>query len=192
MKKENLILIVYLFSFCNLCHGQNPKTKYYYVTKKGHCFCDTLSYSTNIQGFLSEINFVDLNGKSVKMEGKENVPNVLTFYLNGITTDKIYTIPDKPSKYTKYIERVVDGKLRVYLRLQEFDAIDGSAMGLYKFYLKMPDETFYQINDKGNMNKYIKPYLLKCTEFANSFKGDFSMQREPFMETIRLYNSLCQ
>lgn len=74
------------------------------------------------------------------------------------------------------------------------------ATGIYRFFIKMPDGTFYKVNKKKNIEKYIEPYLLKCEEFKKQFKG-FHFNRavnatldeneKHFIEQIELYNSLC-
>jgi len=39
--------------------------------------------------------------------------------------------------------------------------------GIYKFFIKLPNGTFYKINSKKNMKKYIIPYLQECAEFTS-------------------------
>ena len=90
---------------------------------------------------------------------------------------------------------MVDGKLIVYAEHPgrvEYIGGGSGPYGSYRFIIKMPDGNYYKINDKGNMNDIIKPYLLKCAEFKNKYKGNFSTDEEPFKETAALYNQLCQ
>ena len=65
------------------------------------------------------------------------------------------------------------------------------ALGVYRFFLKMPDGTYYKINSKKNRNKYIIPYLNKCEAFKKEHDGNFSPGEPQFNATIRLYNKLC-
>jgi hypothetical protein len=61
-----------------------------------------------------------------------------------------------------------------------------------KFFIKMPNGIFYDINDSGDRNKCIIPYLKECDAFTSSYKGDYSKDYDSFIETIKLYNSVCK
>ena len=140
------------------------------------------------------------------MEGRKNVPDVLTFYnhIYDYTYDKIPLNPSKPNGYIRYVKRAIDGKLKTYSNLKSRNnAPDrytpggpfgdwnfGGPAGAYHFNIKMPDGTFYDINNK-NIKKYIKPFLLKCEEFKNQYNGDFRKNEDRFNEMIELCNSLC-
>ena len=182
----------------------------YFVVRKDTTFCTGLNYTTTIQGYLKTLNYKTLDGEEVSLEGRKNVPDVLTFYISSKNPDEAYFVDktplkaNKPDGYIRYTERAVDGKLKVYLAQQGYNSTvthtpcsphgdwsTGGPTGIYRFYLKMPNKTYYKINNAGNMKKYIKPYLLRCKEFKSQYKGDFSTREEPFMEMIRLYNSLC-
>lgn len=182
------------------CTAQN-----YFVVGKDTTFCAELFYLTNAQGALNSIKYTDTDGKTVELKGKNDVPDVTTFCKEGICWDKIPLKAEKPGGYTRYTMRIVDGKLKVYLAQQEQSSNyhytpgaaagdwsdTGGPVGLYRFFIKMPDGNYYKINSKKNMKVIIKPYLLKCDEFADEYKGDFSSLEGPFMEMIMLYNSLC-
>lgn len=204
MKKLALVIVTIFTSF-------NIYAQDYFVVGKDTTFCKDLKYTTTVQGYLKTIKYTDLKEKEVLIDDKKNMPDVITFYSDKKFIDKTPLKADKPDGYIRYTERSVDGKLKIYLAQQGYK--EGSGMhytgaakftnsnsdwntsgptGIYRFYLKMPDGTYYKINDKGNIEKYIKPYLLKCAEFKNQYKGDYSTKEEPFMAMIKLYNSLCK
>ena len=185
--------------------AQQKSEQSYFVTGKDTTFCKTLKFGTNLQGYLNKLQYTDMNGKNIELKGKKEVPDVITFFVKGIIIDKTPLKADKPDGYIRYTERVVDGKLKVYLAQQGYNSsrtyTPGSPfgdfstrgpVGIYRFYIKMPDGTYYQINDKGNMRDHIKPFLLSCTDFKNEYKGDFSTCEEAFMEMIKLFNSKCE
>lgn len=201
MKTLISTLFVVITVMCHLtCTAQK-----YFVVGKDTTFCTKLSYLTTSQGALNQIKYTDSDGKSVEIKGKSNVPDVTTFCINGVCSDKIPLKANKPNSYKRYTERIVDGKLKVYLAQQGHSSNyhytpgaaagdwsdTGGPVGIYRFFIKMPDGTYYKINSKKNMNKYIKPYLLKCSEFKSEYSGDFSTEELPFMQMIQLYNSLC-
>lgn len=194
MKKLTLVIVTILISF-------NIYSQDYFVVGKDTTFCRNLKYTTTFQGYLKTVQYTDLKGKDVLIDDKKNMPDIITFYTKNIFIDKTPLKANKPDSYIRYTQRAVDGKLKVYIGEQGSmnvgiggGAAGGSqvASGIYRFYLKMPDGTYYQINNAGNIKKYIKPYLLKCAEFKNQYKGDYSTKEEPFMAMIKLYNSLCK
>lgn len=184
----------------------------FFIVQNDTTFCKDLNYTTTAQGYLNSIQYTDQRGKKISMIGRENVPDVATFYIKGRLIDKTPLKANVPDGYIRYTVRAVDGKLRVYfvepgyssgtgIRYQGVENFTNpnsywntsGHTGLYRFYLRMPEGIFYKINSKNNMDKYIKPYLLACTEFQSKYRGDFSTAKEkPFMEMIELYNSLCQ
>ncbi len=223
MKTKQLLMVSLIMLLCCGGYAQSEKTKYYFVTTKDTVFCKSLSYGTNMQGYLNMLDYVDLAGTKTVLKGKKDVPEVMTIHLDTVTFDKIPQKPDKPDSYITYCRRVVDGKLKVYLQQQgsrttthtEYSSaplgyarnssVSSPAPGIvensvaregpsgsYRFFLKMPNGTYYRINDKDNIKNFIKPYLLKCKEFENTYKGDFGTKETPFMEMITLYNSLCK
>jgi hypothetical protein len=211
METNKLIIIFSILLCCGIANAQTDTTrKYYFVTKKDTTFCKKLQYSTTAQGYLNKLEYNDMNGKEIVLKGQKNVPDVLTFNIDTIILDKVPLKADKPESYIRYTQRVVDGKLKVYLAQQGYyegvkysdsdspyadqnGYVDtGGPAGIYRFYLKMPDGTYYKINSKKNMKNYIKPFLQKCSEFVNEYTGDYSTKEEPFMEMIKLYNSLCK
>ncbi|MFL5731220.1 MAG: hypothetical protein ACJ75J_17155 [Cytophagaceae bacterium] len=207
MKSIYFLIFSFVMLSCHIGNAQTEKGEFYFVTSKDTTYCQELSYGTTGQGYLDKLEYTDLSGKKVLLKGRKNVPDVLTFYMKGEIIDKTPLKANAPDGYIRYTDRVVDGKLKVYLAQQGYNNTimynpatppgmspfsTGGPSGLYRFYIKMPDGTYYKINNAGNMKKYIKPYLLQCSAFKNQYKGDFSTHEEPFMEMIRLYNSVCK
>lgn len=193
MNKYILTLCLALTGFS--AFAQEAKGKNYFIVKgRDTTHCQQLKYRTNAQGYLSGLEYTDEDGREVKIDGKRNVPDVETICVNNVIYDKIPLKANKPKSYIRYTERVVDGKLRVYLAQQRYvESETGThAYGLYRFFIKMPDGTYYKINSNGNMKKHIKPYLLSCPEFKEGYKGSFSSAEEDFIKMINYYNSLCK
>lgn len=188
MKMKKMIIGVLLIITCI-----NVYAKDYFIVKDDTTFCNNLQYTTTAQGYLKSISYDDLNGNSVSLNGRKNVPDVLTFFIKGIYFDKTPLKANKPNGYIRYTARVVNGKLIVYSQSPgTIDLGKGDVpSGTYRFFIKMPDGTFYKINNRKNMEKYIKPYLLQCEEFKNQYKGNFSRSEYLFKPMIELYNSLC-
>jgi hypothetical protein len=169
----------------------NVQAQDYFIVGDEITECTDLRFLTTIQGFLKKISYIDNSGKLIEIEGRKNVPDVSTFYQDSVFYDKTPVKANKPNSYIRYTERAVDGKLKIYLDASSA-TMSGDQYNSYRFLIKMPNGVFYKINSKGNMKKEIKPYLLQCEEFKMQYKEDFSTLEEPFMEMIRLYNSLCQ
>ncbi len=171
-------------------NAQSDKMKYYFVTKKDTVFCKKLRYDVTPAAHINEIDYTDMQGKQIVLKDKKNMPEVLTFHTDKETEDKIPIKPNQPKSYQRYTSRVVDGKLKVYLGTR--GVLNGSTTGMYRFFIKMPDGKFYKINSGRNMKKVIKPYLIKCKEFNDKYKGNFKRDESSFMDMIGLYNSLCK
>ena len=102
---------------------------------------------------------------------------------------------NKPNGYVRFTERLVDGKLKIYLGEQgSMRGADNRfhATGTYRFFLKMPDGTYYKINNSGNLKKIIIPYLQQCDQFKSQYKGQYSSDEKPFVDMIKFYNSICK
>ncbi|MFD2914957.1 hypothetical protein [Psychroserpens luteus] len=215
MNLQKLLFASALLISSAICYGQD-----YFVVEKDTTFCSNLEFGTTGQGYLKSLRYTDKNGKAIVIEGRKVVPNVITFYRQEVTIDKIPQKADKPKSYVRYTERLIDGTLKIYERYPtgmgahsyrtnapnpltmnnstmsrnqngSMQTSSGRA-GIYKFFLKLPDGTYYKINSKKNMKKYIVPYLKECEAFANQYKGDYSNDRDLFIEMIELYNSVCK
>jgi hypothetical protein len=193
MKLKHSITFLTLIAAGIVLQGFQKKPKIYFVTGTDTTWCKTLNYVTNKQGVLTTLEYMDIKGKTNVIEGKDHCPDVATFYVNGLIYDKIPLKPDDKKNY-RYTERVVDGKLRVYLaqKGQSDNPHSGTnPAGFYLFYIRMPDGKYYNIMDKGHMDKNIKPYMLECAAFKKEYKGGFSDKQEAFIDAAKLYNSLC-
>ena len=216
MNLQKLLFASALFISSAICYGQD-----YFVVEKDTTFCSNLEYGTTAQGYLKSVRYTDKNGKAIVIEGRKVVPNVITFYRQEVTIDKIPQKADKPKSYVRYTERTLDGTLKVYVRYpggnlgtstihsnapnpltMNNSTVSGRASGstqtmsgpggVFTFFLKLPDGTYYKINKKKNMKKYIIPYLQECSEFTSQYKGDYSNEKDLFIEMIELYNSVCK
>lgn len=201
----------------------NSYSQDYYIIDKDTTFCENLKYTTTAQGYLKQISY-SIKGKETLIKGRKNVPDIITFHTDSTTVDKIPLKADKPKgKYIRYTPRVVDGKLKVYkskrkIVTSSYDTgfkfqntryitthnTEGHA-GIYRFFIKFPDGTYYKIDKKKNRKKFIEPYLLKCQKFKEAYTGDFVFKEKPnlkaeepfkeredsFKKIIELYNSLC-
>lgn len=167
------------------------QTVQYFITSDNDTtYCTEIDVGFNVQWFLDELSYTTVDGEHLEFKGKKNVPDVISFYIDSVALDRTPLKPDD-DKYVRWDYRAVDGKLIVYNPGQSVNR-DMDPSGIYRFYLKMPDGTFYKINSQSNMKKYIIPYLEECTEFKQQYKGDYSTDEEPFIEMIELYNSLCE
>ncbi len=218
MNKFLLFTIIFSLSI-------NSFSQDYFIIKNDTTFCNKLKYTTSSQGYLKKLEFINLSGIETTLKGKKNVSDVSTIYLKGNTFDKIPLKASKPKSYVRFTKRVVDGKLKVYLMRQKTITTirptsstkiapnttlvthygpEKGAAGNYRFFIKLPNGTFYKVNKKKNIEKYIEPYLLKCEEFKKQFKGfhfdrakfaakgsSLDENEQHFIEQIELYNSLC-
>ncbi|MEY8848567.1 hypothetical protein AB9K26_07115 [Psychroserpens sp. XS_ASV72] len=214
MNLKKTILLINLTIYSLICYSQD-----YFIVANDTTFCTNLEYGTTGQGYLKSVRYTDANGNNIVIKGRKEVPDVLTFYRQGVFIDKVPQKANKPDSYIRYTERTVDGKLKVYsdnpinigrssyrsnapnpltmnnstVSRPQNGSIQTTSgrVGVYRFFLKLPNGTFYKINSKKNMKKHIIPYLKKCNAFNNQYNGDFSTDEQPFMEMIDLYNSIC-
>jgi hypothetical protein len=195
--KNKFALTTSLALLCFIAFAQQEKGRNYFIIKgKDTTHCQELKYKTTAQGYLSGLEYTDDEGKKVKIDGRKKVPDVETICVNNVIYDKVPLKASKPDSYIRYTERVVDGKVKVYLDLPEYNynyaSESGGPVGKYRFFVKLPDGTYYKINSRSNMKKYIEPYLKKCDEFRDGYKGPFSSNEEEFKKMIKYYNSVCK
>ena len=162
----------------------------YFITQtKDTVFCSDLKYGTSTWGELNYLSYKALDGSDVVYKSKKSAPLVLTLCIDGKIIDRIPLRPNS-KKEIRYAERTVDGPLKVYLIHQD-NSNSKEATVMYIFYLRMPDNSYYKINDKKNMEGTIVPYLKQCEAFVLSYKGDYSNKEADFIEMIKLYNRSC-
>jgi len=197
MKLKLLSSFVFVLAIHNFIEAKDSTSNNYFIEGKDTTFCKSLAYTTTGQGYLKSISYEDMDGKKVELKSKKELPEVETFCIEGTFFDKTPLKADKPDGYIRYTERVVDGKLKLYLGEQgSFTSTNVAtgksttgAVGSYRFFIKMPDGKYYQVNK--DMKKVIRPYLEKCAEFKKQYKGDYGTGEQEFKETVTLYNSLC-
>ncbi len=158
----------------------------FFVVGSDTTFCNNLKYSQFGVREIIEIAYTDFQGNKVELTRKD-VPDVLSFHIDGVFFDKNPFMPDQGGNNYRYDKREVDGKLKVYLSqniwfdtLMVYSAVlkkdvpvvrEHGLTGQYRFFLKMPDGKYYKANSKKDCNEYIQPFLSQCPEFANAFKG---------------------
>jgi hypothetical protein len=180
-----------LFLSVTILSAQSKKSPAYFVTSTHDTtFCKYISYEVTIQGSLHKLEYTDLNDKSIVVKGIANLRDVVTIFRNNSFIDKVPQKPKRPKGYVNFKKREVNGTLIVYLTQQ--GRTSAGPAGTYDFFIKMPDGTFYKINSQKNMENHIKPFLLECKAFASHYNGDFRTEEKPFMDMIKLYNSLCK
>ena len=167
---------------------------YFILDNKDTTYCLKLWFGTNPQGYLNHLKYTKLDGSTIEIEKKQNVPNVTTFYQQGHSIDKTPLKANKTDSYVRYTERAVNGKLIVYHSTggTSTSGAGSQEYGSIRFIIKMPDGKYYNVKDQGDMKSYIKPFLLECPEFKKEYKGEFKTKKEPFIQMIKLYNSLCE
>lgn len=183
------LITIILFQINSQLFSQKSDSDYFITQLKDTVFCSDLKFGTNTYGHINFLSYIQPDGSPIKYQSKKTVPVIPTLYIDGETLDRI---PLKPkSKHDViYLKRTVDGPLKVYLQHQN-QSYTSAGTVMYIFYLKMPDGTFYKINDKLNMSQFIIPYLKKCSAFTDQYDGDYSNKEEAFIEMIQLYNQLC-
>lgn len=186
--KIRMILIMFLGILSILCYGQDNAQQLYFINlQKDTVFCKTLHYSTNTKGHLNKLDYVTINDIPYEYAGKKNVPNILTFYINGKTLDKIPYRLGSESKMYVYSERLTDGDLKVYINHQIPDV-----SVVYRFYIQFDDGTMYRVDKRSDFEDHIKPRMLSCEKFKDVLTWEISNEEEKFLEAVRLYNSLCE
>lgn len=215
MKLFKYLVLIPILLITTVNYGQD-----YFIVETDTTFVSNLEYGTTIQGYLKSLRYTDSNGKEIAIEGRKEVPDVSTMYRQGTSIDRIPQKPDRPNSYTKFVPRAVDGKLKIYIKYPNdigstlvrsnapnpltannstmsrnqngsLETMSGRT-GVYYFYIKFPDGTFYKVNKKKNMKKYIIPYLKECAQFNEQYNGDFSAEEEDFIKMIELYNTACK
>ena len=190
-----------LFTLTVLLTVSGYSQKTYFIEGKDTTFCQKVDYKLTIQSYLKSIDYTDLEGQSWKIKGRKNLKDVTTFCQNGIIIDKIPQKAHKPKGYVKWVKRVVDGKLKLYYYHNEFTVSNfgsgfnnghSTTSSITKFFIKMPDGTFYDVRKNRDLKKHIIPYLKQCNAFNSAYNGDFSHDYDSFSKLVVLYNSVCK
>lgn len=167
-------------------YAESNSANYYFVTMKGDTtFCKSLEYQLGNRGELYRLAFTKDNGIKIEIASHKKMPNVVTFYLNGKTFDKIPYDIDSPTEAYAYSERKVDGNLKVYLDQK------GQAP-FYRFYVRLGPGQYCKANSKSSFNKNIKPFLESCEDFTSSYDGEISNEEDELIKMISFYNFICE
>jgi len=180
--------MIYLFLISFNSISQNQLSTYYFVNQAHDTtFCNAIEYRMNMRGYLDYLKYQTITGIPWSLQGKKNIPDIVTFYLNGKTLDKIpYKLGSKSKLYV-YSDRVVNGKLIVYL---DYQIPDQTVM--YRFYIRFPDGVLFRINKRSDFDEIIKPFMLKCEDFNQAVNGILIADESDFIEAAKLYNFLCE
>ena len=185
--KIGVILILLLGMVYIPGYAQENIPQLYFINlQKDTVFCKTLNFGTNTKGFLNRLDYKTINDIPYEFSGKKNVPNILTFYINGKTLDKIPYRLGSQSKLYVYSERLTDGELIVYI-----NHIIPDVSVIYRFYIQFDDGSMYRVDKRSDFEEHIKPRMLSCEKFKNTLTWEISDEEEKFLEAVRLYNSLC-
>ena len=161
--KIGMILILLLVIINIPGYAQVNNSQFYFINlQKDTVFCKSLNYGTNTKGNLNRLDYITINDVPYEFKGKKNVPNVLTFFIDGKTIDKIPYRLGSNSKLYVYSERLTDGGLIVYINHQIPDV-----SVVYRFYVRFEDGTMYRVDKRSDFEEQIKPRMLSCEEFKN-------------------------
>ena len=188
-KLSSRIVMIFLIAILSglKAKSQSEPAPFYFVTnERDTTFCMSLDYGTNTQGFLDHLTFIKTNGEEIDIKGEYEVPNVVTFYMEGITYDRIPYDLDMDFGDYAYSERKVNGDIKVYLDRK----INGQS-DVYRFYVRLDDGSYVNVKGRSNMNRHIKPALLTCEDFSDSYQGEFSSDEVEFLAMVSFYNFLC-
>jgi len=187
--KKTFTLFIFLINLIVYAQEQD-----YFIVDNQKTFCNDLSFKITAQSYLKAISYTDNNGKKIEIDGRKKIPNISTFFIDGMLIDKIPQKVNKPKKYIKWAERIVDGKLIVNYYNNSISLHSGGSSpvttSITKHYVKMPDGTYYNLQSKKARKKHLIPYLKKCKQFNSEYKGKFKYQE--FDKIIELYNKLCE
>lgn len=187
-KKIRMLLIlilgiVYIPSFAQ----KDIQETYFINLQMDTVFCESLSYGTNTKGYLNRLDYITNDNVPYKFSGKKNIPNILTLCINGKSFDKIpYRLGSKSKLYV-YAERLTDGAIKVYI-----NHLIPDVSVVYRFYVQFEDGHMYRVDKHSDLEEHIIPRMLSCEKFKDVLTWKISDDEDKFLETVRMYNSLCE
>ena len=186
-KKIIYLLLILFGTTITHTNAQSVRSSSYFISiENDTTFCNSLDYGTDTKGALNILNYESIKGAQKIIKGKNKVPNIVTFSINGVTFDKIPYNIESPGYAYIYSERKVDGIVKVY-----YDQKIPNQNDILRYYIRLPNHSYYQVNKEKNIEKYIKPFLLECPDFREAYQGDFSNDKNSFFDMIEFYNFLC-
>lgn len=199
--------LFYLAAIC-LISSQTCISQNYYITMRNDSVpCkDIIGFSTNVQGKMVELEYIDKNGNMMKQK-KSEIPEIRTICQGGVIYDRMPLTLKKPDSYYRYGERAANGKIRVnvydnqttnYHLKKNFDGTSTNQMtsttsGTYLRHVKMPDGTIHELSGLKGMKslKIIREYMFECKKFEQEVNSNPKYQSCTFEEMVRDYNKLC-
>lgn len=191
-----LLSILFIFTFNFSTYAQSVKSNYYFVTEDDTVFCSRLEFELNWLGNLSALEYTDMDGKMMEFFGTDTVPEVLTFYMNGVTLDNIPLKANRPQGRKIFTERIIDGPIKVYYS-NEGSTIPTGHNKTFKFtiserfFIQLPDGEFYDLRSKKSRQKVLNPFLNKCSKYKDLLSGAITNDMENIKKRIKQYNSVC-
>ncbi len=91
--KKLFALFIFLISLTAFSQDQD-----YFTVNKKKTYCSDLTFDITGQSYLKSISYTDTNGKKIEIVGRKKVPNITTFYIDGVIIDRIPQKVDKPKK----------------------------------------------------------------------------------------------
>ena len=190
MNLYQLIVIALLMVLSQKGFTQTNKRNEYFVTITDTVFCSEFIYGIINNSRIADIEYTDMKGEKVIIKGNKNMPEILTIYQNGKTTERIQLEPDRPQGPFKYITRTLSGQIKMY-KNQAYLKFDNTYGRESKEYFKLPSGVAYEFNKK-NINTILKPFVLLCKEVANKYGGEDKIKMNKAWEMINLYNVYCK
>ena len=183
-----LLFTIVLYFRLIAASAQHSGAEYYFVKHDfDTVFCKSLSYGTGTWGVLNRLEYTTPEGISYELRGKNNIPKIITFYLNGKTFDRIpYNLGGSKKLYV-YSERITGDKLKVYL-----DPMVQDESVIYRFYVRIEDGNFYKVDKRSDFENVIVPFMMKCEKFRNALDFPLTKDEKTFIKAAKLFNSLCE
>lgn len=179
--------LVFLFSMFST-FAQVKSSDYFVKKGADTTYCISLE-ALRGGGNVTEFNYLDLDGKEHKIEGKEACQEVITYVINDQPFDLIPLKASNPDGYLRHFWRKIDGEVKVYYysNMVGYGENTGS---IVLTILQLKNGEYYFVKKK-NIKKVLTPYLLKCEAFKKEFDGSIGHKPEDLDYWLKLYNSVC-
>ncbi len=190
MKSKAFSIVAIIIALASWVQGQSNRP---YVIQNGDTIpCKSISFGYSRRGALEFAQYIDAEGRKVRSEAEQGLPNVTSFFSKDTVFDRVPIFADKTDGPVWYAPRMADGKIKLYFVNTTYVYNDaGNTGGYYRFTFQMPDGNFYKVT-QGNVNKVIKPYVQQCKNFTERYKGNYKADETSFYELITIYNAQCK